>query len=81
MSFGPGSSLRVIAHRGAAGVAPENTLPALRHAAAVGAHAVEFDIRCTGDGQLVVLHDPGVDRTTDGSGQIDEMTLAEAHAV
>lgn len=77
MNFGPGSSLRVIGHRGAAGVAPENTLPALRHAVAVGAHAVEFDIRCTGDGQLVVLHDPGVDRTTDGSGRIDEMTLAE----
>jgi glycerophosphoryl diester phosphodiesterase len=77
MTFGPGSSIRVVGHRGAAGVAPENTLPSLRHAVRAGAHAVEFDIQCTSDGQLVVLHDSTVDRTTDGSGRVDEMSLDE----
>jgi glycerophosphoryl diester phosphodiesterase len=78
MTFGPGSDMRVIGHRGAAGVAPENTLPSLRHAARAGAHAVEFDLQCTSDGRLVVLHDPTLHRTTDGSGRIDELTLEEA---
>jgi glycerophosphoryl diester phosphodiesterase len=78
MTFGPGSDVKVIGHRGAAGVAPENTLPALRHALEAGAHAVEFDIQCTADERLVVIHDPTLDRTTDGSGLIDERTLEEA---
>lgn len=78
MTFRPGTALRVIGHRGAAGVAPENTLPAFDHAVTVGAHAVEFDLQCTADRRLVVLHDPTVDRTTDGSGPIDGMTLEEA---
>jgi glycerophosphoryl diester phosphodiesterase len=78
MTFGPGSSIRVVGHRGAAGVAPENTLPSLRHAVRAGAHAVEFDVQCTSDGQLVVLHDSTVDRTTDGSGRIDDMPFEEA---
>jgi glycerophosphoryl diester phosphodiesterase len=78
MTFGPGSPIRVIGHRGAAGVAPENTLPSLRHAAAAGAHAVEFDLRCTADDRLVLLHDAIVDRTTDGTGPIEGMSLEEA---
>lgn len=75
--FGPEGPVRVIGHRGAAGAAPENTLPALRHAVQAGADAVEFDLRATRDGRLVLLHDGTVDRTTDGSGPVGEMTLAE----
>ncbi len=81
MTFGPGSSVRVIGHRGAAGVAPENTLPSLRHAVRAGAHAVEFDVQCTCDGQLVLLHDSTVDRTTDGSGRIDDLSLDEVRGL
>lgn len=77
MTFGPRSEIRVIGHRGAAGVAPENTLPSLRHAVRVGAHAVEFDVQCTVDGHLVVLHDPTLERTTDGAGRVDELTLRQ----
>lgn len=81
--FGPrtgGSADRrplAIGHRGAAGAAPENTLPALEHARDVGADAVEFDLQVTRDGRLVLLHDPTVDRTTDGSGEIGALPLAE----
>lgn len=66
----------VIAHRGGAGRAPENTLAALTGAAALGAEAVEFDVRLSGDGEVVVIHDPTVDRTTSGTGRVREMTAA-----
>lgn len=80
--FGPRTADRggrplAIGHRGAAGVAPENTLPALRHAVEVGADAVEFDLQVTRDDRLVLLHDPTVDRTTDGSGPVEELLLDE----
>lgn len=58
----PGSPL-VIGHRGAAGVRPENTLPAFEHALALGVDAVEFDVRVTGDGVAVVHHDASTVRT------------------
>lgn len=74
-AFGPGGAIRIIGHRGAAGAAPENTLPGLEHAVEVGADAVEFDLQATRDGRLVLLHDATVDRTTDGSGVVEEMTL------
>jgi len=67
----------VVGHRGAGGCAPENTLPAIRHAVEVGADAVEIDLHATRDGRLVLLHDDTVDRTTDGSGPAEEMTLDE----
>jgi glycerophosphoryl diester phosphodiesterase len=73
--FGPGSTIRVIGHRGAAAVAPENTLPGFRHAREVGAHGVELDLQCSRDGRLVVIHDPTVDRTTDGTGRVEELDL------
>lgn len=75
--FGPGSLLKVIGHRGAAGVAPENTLPSFRHAVEAGADAVELDVHCTRCGHLVVIHDETVDRTTDGSGAVASMELEE----
>ena len=55
----------LIAHRGASAYAPENTVPAFRLAADQGATFVEFDLRLTRDGQLVVLHDDTLERTTD----------------
>jgi glycerophosphoryl diester phosphodiesterase len=58
----PGSPL-VIGHRGAAAVRPENTLPSFQHAIELGVDAVEFDVRLTGDGVVVVHHDPGTERT------------------
>lgn len=79
--FGPGGAVRVIGHRGAAGAAPENTLPGLEHAREAGADAVEVDVRATADGRLVLLHDRTVDRTTDGSGAVGEMPLEAVRAL
>jgi glycerophosphoryl diester phosphodiesterase len=66
-----------IGHRGIAGLEPENTLRSFRRAAMEGADAVELDLRLTRDERLVVLHDATVNRTTDGSGPVAEMTLEE----
>src|SRR5438876_1536902 len=66
----------VIGHRGAAAYAPENTLAGLRRAKALGCAWVEFDVRLTGDGALVLCHDPGLDRTTSGSGLVSAASLA-----
>jgi len=71
----------VVAHRGASLEQPENTLAAFELALAVGAPAVEFDVRITADGEAVVMHDPDVDRTTDGSGLVRDMTLAQVRAL
>ena len=65
----------VIAHRGASAAAPENTLAAFRLAADLGADGVELDVRRTVDGQLVVIHDASVDRTTGGTGRVGALTL------
>lgn len=65
------------AHRGASDTHPENTLAAFREAIRLGAHQIEFDVRLTKDGHLVVMHDATVDRTTDGQGAVTDMTLAE----
>ena len=67
----------VIAHRGNSVRAPENTLESLRQGLALGADAVEFDVRLTRDGQVVVHHDPTIDRTSDGTGAVRDTTLAE----
>jgi glycerophosphoryl diester phosphodiesterase len=65
------------AHQGGACEAPSSTLYAMRRAVAAGAHALELDVHVTADRHLVVCHDDTVDRTTDGSGRIADMTLAE----
>lgn len=65
------------AHRGGSLVAPENTLAAFERGASYGADALELDIQMTRDGELVVMHDPTVDRTTDGSGPVASFTLDE----
>ncbi|HWA55884.1 MAG TPA: glycerophosphodiester phosphodiesterase family protein [Gemmatimonadales bacterium] len=67
----------VIGHRGAAGYAPENTLVSFRRALALGADAIEFDVRRAKDGVAVVMHDPTLDRTTDRTGPVAALTAAE----
>jgi glycerophosphoryl diester phosphodiesterase len=67
----------VIGHRGARFLAPENTLESIRAAKACGADFVEVDVRLSKDGILVVIHDETVDRTTDGSGRVENLTLEE----
>ncbi len=68
---------QVIAHRGASGTHPENTLPAFERAVALGAHMIELDVQLTADGHPVVLHDWTLDRTTSGRGAVRRRTLAE----
>ena len=67
----------VIGHRGNRAHAPENTLESLLQAAALGADALEFDLRLSRDGQLVMFHDATLERTTDGEGPLTMRTLAE----
>jgi glycerophosphoryl diester phosphodiesterase len=67
----------VVAHRGASAVYPENTLEAFLGAVEAGADLVELDVRLTADGVAVVLHDLDVSATTDGSGMVHQLTLAE----
>lgn len=66
-----------IGHRGAAGHVPENTLRSIEQAIALGCDLVEVDVRRTRDGDLVLLHDERVDRTTNGKGAVAEMTLKD----
>lgn len=70
-----------IAHRGANRVAPEETIEAYHAAKKDGADVLEMDLQRTSDGVLVLMHDATVDRTTNGSGRVDEMTLAEVKAL
>ena len=67
---------RVVGHRGNRAHAPENTLPSFREAVALGVDALELDVRLSADGEVVVLHDPTVDRTTDGHGVVSAMPWA-----
>ena len=71
------TQVRIIAHRGSAGHAPENTLEAFALAIQQGADILELDIRATAGGEFVVIHDEQVDRTTNGTGLVRELTLAE----
>lgn len=66
-----------IGHRGAAAQAPENTIASFRRAVSLGAQAIELDVLPTKDGHLVVIHDDTVDRTTDGTGRVADLTLSE----
>ncbi len=67
----------IIAHRGASGEAPENTLAAFQLALEQGCDGIELDIHLTKDGQLAVIHDENIKRTTNGEGLIGDMTTAE----
>ncbi|MCR5580178.1 MAG: glycerophosphodiester phosphodiesterase [Pseudobutyrivibrio sp.] len=68
---------KVWAHRGASGYLPENTIPAFEQAIKMGADGIELDIHKTKDGQLVVIHDEQIDRTSDGKGYVKDYTLEE----
>ena len=68
---------RIFAHRGASGSAPENTLEAFDLAARMGAHGVELDVHICRTGELVVAHDERVDRVSDGTGRIADLSLSE----
>ena len=72
---------KVWAHRGASGYAPENTLEAFEMAVKQQADSVELDVQLTKDGELVVLHDETLDRTTDGKGFVKDYTLKEVQAL
>lgn len=67
---------KACAHRGDVAAAPENTLPAIALAVEKGAAMIEFDVQRTKDGALVLMHDANINRTTNGSGRVGEMTLA-----
>ncbi len=69
--------MHVYAHRGASRERPENTLGAFRRALEVGAFGIELDVHLSKDGVAVVIHDDTVHRTTNGSGAVAELTLAE----
>ena len=71
----------VIAHRGGPADAPENTLAAFRNAVELGVDRLEMDVHMTRGGGLVVIHDETVDRTTNGTGRVADMTLAELRAL
>ncbi len=68
---------RIGGHRGAAGFMPENTLASFRRALDDGAGFIELDVHASRDGEIVVIHDDTVQRTTDGAGTVREMNLAE----
>ena len=71
----------VAAHRGGAATRPENTLAAFREAARLGVHQIELDVRRCGSGEIVVVHDADVGRTTDGEGTVAELSLARIQAL
>jgi glycerophosphoryl diester phosphodiesterase len=71
----------VIAHRGNSAHRPENTLASFASALELGADFVEFDVQLTKDGEVVVIHDPTLDRTTDATGRVGDLTLAELKKV
>ncbi|XP_036597755.1 glycerophosphodiester phosphodiesterase 1 [Trichosurus vulpecula] len=73
----PRGRISAIAHRGGGHDAPENTLAAIREAAKNGATGVELDVEFTADGVPVLMHDETVDRTTDGTGRLSDLTFAE----
>lgn len=69
--------LLVFGHRGARGYAPENTMKSFLMAAEMGVDGVELDVHLSKDGELVVIHDDMVDRTTDGHGRVRDFTVGE----
>lgn len=69
--------MKNFAHRGFSGMYPENTMLAFQKAVEAGADGIEMDVQLTKDGQLVVIHDEQVDRTTDGKGLVRDYTLDE----
>lgn len=78
---GPLPAPQAIAHRGGNATTPESTLAAFQNAIRLGMDYLEFDVQMTSDGHLVVIHDETVDRTTNGTGLVGEMTLEQIRAL
>lgn len=74
-------NLLSIAHRGASGLAPENTRAAFQKAVELRADYLEFDVHLSKDGELIIMHDDKIDRTTNGSGYIKDLTVDELKAL
>ena len=68
---------KIFAHRGSAGTHPENTMVSFRAAERAGADGIELDVQLSRDGELVVIHDEKLDRTTNGNGYVKDLTLKE----
>lgn len=81
MIFSASTQAFIIAHRGASAHAPENTLAAFQLAVSHRADAIELDAKLSADGNIVVIHDQSVDRTTNGSGKVRDLTLQELQAL
>lgn len=71
---------KIFGHRGSMGTSPENTLLGFTHAIEMGVEGIECDVQLTKDGELIVVHDETIDRTTDGTGFIKDLTLKELKA-
>ncbi len=81
LEFISSGKIMMAAHRGDKDCRPENTMPAFRHAIEVGADGIETDLHQTKDGVIIMMHDLLVDRTTDGTGRVCDMTLDEIRAL
>lgn len=81
LDHGPDAGVMVIAHRGYWRGAPENSIAAIEQAIERGAHVVEIDVQRTADGHLVLMHDTTVNRTTNGTGAVSSLTLAQIKAL
>jgi glycerophosphoryl diester phosphodiesterase len=77
----PGGAIRVVGHRGAMALAPENTIAAFETAVRCGVDAIEFDVQRTADGVPVVIHDERLDRTTNGTGRVSDRRFDEIRAL
>ena len=76
-----GDKLLVFGHRGARAYAPMNTIPSFELALKQGADGVKLDVRLTRDGEMVILHNETVDETSDGTGHVEDLMLAEIKAL
>ncbi|MEV4627730.1 glycerophosphodiester phosphodiesterase family protein [Micromonospora sp. NPDC049523] len=81
LDHSPNAPVMVVAHRGYWRGAPENSIDAIRLAVDKGAQVVEIDVQRTADGQLVLMHDTSVNRTTNGTGEVANLTLAQVRAL
>lgn len=79
--FRPDDGILVMAHQGGDGERPSNTMMAFEYAVNLGVDVLELDVHTSSDGEIVIIHDDTVDRTTDGSGRVNDMTLAELKAL
>ncbi len=77
----PAGSVRVCSHRADWQCAPENSIPALENAIAFGVDVIETDVRLARDGEIVIMHDWTVDRTTDGKGAVKDLSLEQIKAL